>query len=88
MNIMTGSDDNHDGLPIDRPAGVPRNALHGPTYINLDLTLAHDLLLTKAGKEGPVAAISFNSFDVLNHENDVTYVGVISSPFFRHAVAA
>jgi hypothetical protein len=88
VNITTGSDDNHDGLPIDRPAGVPRNALHGPTYINLDLNLAHDVLLTKAGKEGPVAAISFNSFNVLNHENDVTYVGVISSPFFRHAVAA
>jgi hypothetical protein len=24
----------------------------------------------------------------MNHENDVTYVGVISSPFFGHAVAA
>jgi hypothetical protein len=88
VNITTGSDDNHDSLPIDRPAGVPRNALHGPTYINLDLNLAHDLPLTKAGKEGPVATISFNSFNVLNHENDVTYVGVISSPFFGHAVAA
>ena len=88
VNITTGNDDNHDGLPLDRPAGVPRNSLHGPTYINLDLNLAHDILLTKAGKEGPMATISINSFNVLNHENDVTYVGVVSSPFFGHAVAA
>ena len=25
VNITTGNDDNHDSLPIDRPAGVPRN---------------------------------------------------------------
>jgi hypothetical protein len=88
LNITTGSDDNHDSLPIDRPAGVPRNLTHGPSYINLDLNLAHDVLLNKSGKEGPVATISVNSFNVLNRENDVSYVGVISSPFFGHAVAA
>ncbi len=88
VNITTGSDDNHDSLPIDRPAGTPRNSLHGPSYINLDLNLAHDFPLTKAGKGGPVATISINSFNVLNHENDVTYIGVISSTFFGHAVAA
>ena len=45
-------------------------------------------LLTKAGKEGPVATIAINSFNVLNHANDVTYIGVVGSPFFGHAVAA
>jgi hypothetical protein len=88
VDITTGNDDNHDSLPIDRPSGVPRNSLHGPGYINLDLNLAHDFLLTRAGKEGPIATFSVNSFNVLNHENDVTYIGVVSSPFFGHAIAA
>jgi hypothetical protein len=35
-----------------------------------------------------VATISINSFNVLNHENDITYIGVVSSPFFGRAVAA
>ncbi len=79
VNITTGSDNNRDSLALDRPAGISRNSLHGPSYINLDLNLAHDVFLTKAGKKGPVATISINSF---------TYIGVISSPFFGHAVAA
>ena len=88
VDITTGSDDNHDSFPIDRPVGVPRNSMHGPSYINLDLNLAHDFLLTREGKDGPTATLSVNSFNVLNHENDVTYIGVVSSPFFGHAIAA
>jgi hypothetical protein len=88
VNMTTGNDDNHDGLPLDRPSGVPRNYLHGPGYIDLDLNLSHDFLLTKAGKEGPIATLSVNSFNVINHENDVTYIGVVRSRFFGHAVAA
>ena len=26
-----------DGLPLDRPAGTPRNSLHGPGTADLDL---------------------------------------------------
>jgi hypothetical protein len=36
VDVTTGNDENHDSLPLDRPAGVPRNSLHGPGYINLD----------------------------------------------------
>jgi hypothetical protein len=88
VDVTTGNDDNHDSLPLDRPAGVPRNSLHGPGYINLDLNLAHTTMLTKAGKDGPTATLAINSFNVLNHENGVTYVGVISSPFYGEPVAA
>jgi hypothetical protein len=56
--------------------------------MNFDLNLSLDFVLTKAGKEGPTAMIGVNSFNVLNHPNDVTYIGVISSPFFGQAVAA
>lgn len=88
VDVTTGNDENRDSLPLDRPTGMPRNSLHGPGYLNLDLNLAHDFLLTKEGKEGPMATLSVNSFNVLNHVNDVTYVGVVSSPFFGQAVAA
>jgi hypothetical protein len=88
VNVTTGNDDYNNGLSNARPAGVSRNSLHGPGYLNLDLNLAHDFLLTKAGKEGPIATIAINSFNVLNHPNDMTYIGVISSPFFGQAVAA
>jgi len=88
VNVTTGNDDNHDSLPLDRPTGLPRNSLHGPGYINLDLNLSHTLMLTKAGKEGPTATLAVNSFNVLNHENDITYIGVISSPFYGRPVAA
>lgn len=88
VNITTGNDDNHDGLAIDRPQGVPRNILHGPGYLELDLNLQHDFPLTKEGSKGPTATLSVNSFNVLNHANDMTYIGVVSSPLFGHGVAA
>ena len=62
--------------------------MHGPGYIELDLNLSHDFNLTRDGKRGPTATLRINSFNVLNHENDVTYVGVVSSPFFGHSVSA
>ena len=88
VNITTGNDENHDGLSLDRPAGVARNAMHGPGYLDLDLNLAHEFPLSKEGGKGPTASLSINSFNVLNHPNDMTYIGVVSSPFFGHAVAA
>jgi Carboxypeptidase regulatory-like domain len=88
VNITTGSDNNNDGLPLDRPAGVPRNLMHGPGYIDLDLNLSHDFSLTKNRKDGPIATLSINSFNVLNHPNYVTYVGVVTSPFFGMPVSA
>jgi hypothetical protein len=88
VDVTTGSDNNHDGVTNDRPPGVPRNVLHGPGLVNLDLNLAHDFVLSKSRKEAPTLTVSLNSFNVLNHRNDVTYVGVITSPFFGRAVQA
>jgi hypothetical protein len=88
VNVTTGNDDNRDGLALDRPAGTPRNIMHGPSFIGLDLNLAHDFPLTKEGSKGPTASLAVNSFNVLNHPNDMTYIGVVGSPFFGKAVAA
>ena len=88
VNITTGSDNNHDGLSLDRRAGVPRNLMHGPGYIGLDLNLSHDFALTRTKNHGPTATVSVNSFNVLNHPNYVTYVGVVTSPFYGVPVSA
>lgn len=88
VNVTTGSDNNHDGVVNDRPDGYSRNTLHGPGLINLDLNISHDFVLSRKHKEARTLAVTLNSFNVLNHPNDVTYIGVISSPFFGQAVAA
>jgi hypothetical protein len=88
VNVTTGNDDNHDGIFNDRPAGYSRNTLPGPAFLNLDLNAAHDFLFAKSRKEPLELTLALNAFNVLNHKNDVTYVGVISSPFFGHGVQA
>jgi hypothetical protein len=88
VTITTGSDNNRDGIANDRPAGVPRNSMPGPSLIGLDVNVSHDFVLSKSRQEAPRLTVSLNSFNVLNHVNDVTYIGIITSPFFGHAVAA
>jgi hypothetical protein len=88
VNVITGTDDNGDGVVNDRPLNVPRNAMHGPGLINLDLNVSHDFALTKSREHAKTLSVSLNSFNVLNHVNDSAYIGVITSPFFGHAVAA
>jgi hypothetical protein len=45
-------------------------------------------VLSKNRKETRSLSVTLYAFHVLNHQNDVTFVGVVSSPFFRSAVAA
>ena len=88
-NETTGRDDNHDGLANDRPPGVPRNSLQGPGYADLDLRWSRDFFLAAAKKDkGPTVTLGFDAFNVLNHVNYVTYIGVLSSPFFGRPVVA
>jgi len=88
VNITTGGDNNQDGILNDRPAGIGRNTMAGPGLINLDLNLSHDFKLSKGKKESRVLSLSLNSFNVLNHPNYVTYIGVQSSPLFGQPTAA
>jgi hypothetical protein len=67
---------------------VPRNTTHGPSFIWLDVNLSHDFPLTRDGAKGPVLSVEVNSFNMLNHPNYTTFVGVVGSPFFGHAVGA
>jgi hypothetical protein len=87
-DVTTGADNNHDGVFADRPPGVSRNSGHGPGYADLDVNLSHTFLLGHHANEPENLRVGFSSFDVLNHPNDMSYVGIITSPFFGRAVAA
>jgi len=91
VNVTTGADDNGDGVVNDRPLGRARNTLHGPGLINLDLNVSHDFTFKPKSdkqKDVPTLTVSINSFNILNHPNYVTFVGVVTSPFFGQPVAA
>ncbi len=84
----TGLDTNGDGLANQRPLGVPRNSLEDPGFAELDLRWAKDFYLSRAKDKGPVATFALDAFNALNHTNDVSYIGTLSSPFFAQAIAA
>jgi carboxypeptidase family protein len=78
VNIITGLDSNGDGVFNDRPDGglAARNSLHGPGLLNLDVNVAHDFHFKKEKKDGPVLTAALNIFNILNHPNYVTFIGV------------
>ena len=81
VNVTTGLDSNGDGVFNDRPNGglYPRNSLHGPGLLNLDMNIQHDFKFQKEKKDGQVLTASLNVFNVLNHPNYLTYNGVIGA---------
>jgi hypothetical protein len=82
----TGRDLNRDGLAIERPAGLNRNALEGPGRSALDVRLSRKLVF---GKDRAVSGtISADAFNVFNQVNLTRTVGNESSPFFLSPVAA
>jgi hypothetical protein len=89
VNVITGLDSNGDGITNDRPDGglAPRNSLHGPGLLNLDLNLEHDFHLSKEKKGGRTLTASLNAFNVLNHVNFVTFIGVLGPQFGQPAAA-
>ena len=79
VNVITGADANGDGIFNDRPDGglAPRNSLHGPGYLNLDVNLGHDFHLSKEKKNGLTLTTALNVFNILNHPNFLSFNGVI-----------
>ncbi len=83
VNVITGLDSNGDGIFNDRPQGglAPRNSLHGPGQITVDVNLEHEFHFGKEKKEGPSLTAALNVFNILNHVNNVDYIGVIGPNF-------
>jgi outer membrane receptor protein involved in Fe transport len=87
--LTTGLDAFHTGTANARPAGVPRNSLQGPGYVDLDLRWSRDFSLRKGKKkdEGAMATLAVDAFNVLNQVNYASLIGNLRSPFFGQAVA-
>jgi outer membrane receptor protein involved in Fe transport len=88
-SMTTGRDTFNDGLANDRPAGITRNSLRGPSYADVDVRWSRDLRLKPAlGDKSPTVTFGIDAFNVLNHVNFTSYIGTLSSPFFGGAVSA
>jgi hypothetical protein len=86
-DITTGEDNNHDTDPNDRPPGVTRNTGRGGGFFSVDLHLGRTLSFERGGRSFQ-CEIAADSFNVLNHFNPSSYVGVITSPLFGQPNAA
>ena len=85
----TGRDDYNDGMATARPSGVPRNSLQSAGYADLDLRWSHDFFLIASKKEkGPTITLGLDAFNVINHVNYLSFVGVLSSPLFGKPISA
>ena len=55
----------------------------------MDLRWSRDFFLAPAKKDtGPMVTLGLDAFNVLNHVNYTSYVGVLSSPFFGKPISA
>jgi len=89
FNITTGSDDNRDGMPNDRPPGVPRNTGQGPGYVGIDLRWYREFRFQPSAKErSPSLTLSLDAFNLSNRVNYQNFLGALTSPFFGKPVAA
>jgi hypothetical protein len=94
FNISTGMDDNSDTVANDRPLGTTRNTGRGPGMMQLDLRIKKLFTMSRlwngerdhGGKH--ILELSVDAFNVTNHTNVSSIIGVLSSPFFGRANAA
>jgi len=103
-SIVTGRDDNRDTNTTDRPGGVGRNSLTGPSFFEMNLNFSKTFTLVpeaSANTQGPLAGggyfgrrsgirmtISAEAQNVLNKVNYDRISGVLTSPFFGKPIRA
>ncbi len=89
-SLTTGFDEFQTGTANARPAGVPRNSLQGPGFVDLDLRWSRDFSLRrgKMKDDGVKGTFALDAFNVLNKVNYSSLIGNLSSPFFGQAIAA
>jgi hypothetical protein len=83
-----GEDIYNSGFNTARPAGVSRNTLQGPGYVELDIRWSHDFFLSRKADEGPIATLAVDAFNLPNQVNFSQFIGNEKSPFFGRAVSA
>lgn len=79
-DITTGFDNNHHTDPNDRPPGVTRNTGRAAGYFSIDLHLARPISFEQWGRKID-CEIAVDSFNLLNHVNPSSYVGLKPHPY-------
>jgi outer membrane receptor protein involved in Fe transport len=87
-SLTTGHDDFHTGTANARPAGVPRNSLRGPGFMNFDLRWSHDMTFVESSGRKVTLTAGVDAFNVINKVNYSYFVGNQSSPFFGQPISA
>lgn len=94
FDVTTGSDDNHDLVVNDRPAGVTRNTGNGPGLAQVDLRFTTIFRAPRPRSADPESSkrdqvdnleLNLDVFNALNAVDASTVVGVVSSPLFGRA---
>jgi len=94
FDVTTGSDDNHDLIVNDRPAGVTRNTGNGPGLAQVDLRFTTIFRAPRPRSADPESSkrdqvdnleLNLDVFNALNAVDASTVVGVVTSPLFGRA---
>jgi hypothetical protein len=101
-SLTTGRDDNLDTNTTDRPAGIRRNSLTGPSFFEVDLKFSKTFNLIREDRNddtGPVAGggyfgrrrgvrmtMTAEAQNLLNKVNFDRISGVLTSPFFGQPI--
>jgi hypothetical protein len=91
FDVTRGFDNNHDTVATDRPPGITRNTGQAAGLAQLDLRYTKLFRLPRLFNRDRAANnvdLSIDAFNVLNHTNYDTYVGVTSSVLFDRPVTA
>ena len=94
--LLTGADDNHDGILNDRPAGTPLRSLQMSSQSTLNLRATYTI--TRGGGSAPApgslpgaaqarryrVGLTFSATNLTNHANYGGYSGNSASPDFQH----
>ncbi|HLH31015.1 MAG TPA: hypothetical protein VKY31_07415, partial [Terriglobia bacterium] len=86
--MTTGRDDYNNGRANARPFGVARNTLQGTGDARFDFRWSRTFTLGHHRLEGLSLTPSIDAFNVFNRVNYDSFVGNISSPFFRAPVSS
>jgi hypothetical protein len=96
LNLLAGSDANHDLVATDRPAGVDRNSATGPAFAQLDLRFTTVFRAPRPSTADPQSRkrentdnleLTVDLFNALDRVNAAGYVGVVTSPLFGRATS-
>ena len=96
LNLLAGTDANHDLVMTDRPAGVARNSANGPAFAQLDLRFTTVFRAPRPSTADPQSRkrentdnleLTVDLFNALDRVNATGYVGIVTSPLFGRATS-